>query len=113
MARTGSDRLRTARDLAAESGLPMPTVSRLLQELLKGGFLVSHRGIKGGYSLAKAPREISIAGVIAALEGPIALTACSSGVSGVCDLEASCAIKSNQKIISEAVRGILEQLTLA
>ena len=61
--------LRTARDLALESGLPLPTVSRLLQDLLKGGLLVSQRGIKGGYALAKKPHEISIGGVIAALPG--------------------------------------------
>jgi len=105
--------LRTARDLALESGLPLPTVSRLLQDLLKGGLLVSQRGIKGGYALAKKPHEISIGGVIAALEGPIALTVCSSGVAGLCDLESSCAIKKNQRVISEAIRGVLERLTLA
>jgi FeS assembly SUF system regulator len=105
--------LRTARDLALESGLPLPTVSLLLQNLLKGGLLVSQRGIKGGYRLAREPQQISIGGVIAALEGPIALTVCSSGVAGLCDLESSCAIKKNQRVISEAIRGVLEQLTLA
>jgi FeS assembly SUF system regulator len=113
IARSGNGSLRTARDLALESKLPLPTVSRLLQDLLKGGLLISQRGIKGGYALAKKPREISIGGVIAALEGPIALTVCSSGVAGLCDLEASCAIKNNQRVISEAIRGVLERLTLA
>ncbi len=113
IARSGNSSLRTARDLALESKLPLPTVSRLLQDLLKGGLLISQRGIKGGYALAKKPREISIGGVIAALEGPIALTVCSSGVVGLCGLEASCAIKNNQRVISEAIRGVLERLTLA
>jgi len=49
----------------------------------------------------------------AALERPIALTVCSSGVAGLCDLEPSCAIKNNQRVISEAIRGVLERLTLA
>jgi FeS assembly SUF system regulator len=105
--------LRTARDLAAESGLPQPTVSRLLQDLLKGGLLTSYRGIRGGYKLAKAPRDISVAAVIAALEGPITLTVCSSGVKGQCDLELHCAIKGNQRVINNAVRAVLEQVTLA
>jgi len=113
IARSPKVSLRTARDLALESGLPLPTVSRLLQDLLKGGLLVSQRGIKGGYALAKKPHEISIAGVIAALEGPIALTVCSSGVAGLCDLESGCAIKKNQRVISQAIRTVLEQLTLA
>ena len=52
--------LRTARDLARESKLPLSTVSKLLKELLQSGLLVSHRGIKGGYILAKQPEEISV-----------------------------------------------------
>lgn len=113
LARSQEQSVRTARGLAAESGLPLPTVSRLLQDLLKGGLLVSHRGTKGGYALAKDPAEISVVSVITALEGPIALTVCSSGVSGACDLEPHCAIRSNQKIINDAVRSVLERLTLA
>ncbi len=66
--------LHTARDLAVESRLPLPTVSKLLKELLQGGLLVSHRGIKGGYSLARKPREISVAEIIAVLEGPRVLS---------------------------------------
>lgn len=104
--------LRTARDLAMESRLPLPTVSKVLKELLQSGLLVSHRGIQGGYRLAKEPREISLADIIAALEGPVALTECSTEISGLCDLEACCAIKQNQQVISQAVRGVLEKLTL-
>jgi FeS assembly SUF system regulator len=113
MVRSQGHSLRTARDLAAESGLPLPTVSRLLQGLLKGGLLVSHRGIKGGYELARDPGDISIGRVIAALEGPISLTVCSSGVPGSCGLEPHCAIRNNQRIINDAVRSVLERLTLA
>jgi FeS assembly SUF system regulator len=113
IARTPDVSLRTARDLAQESGLPLPTVSRLLQDLLKGGLLVSQRGIRGGYKLAKTPQEISISSVIVALEGPIRLTVCSSEVAGVCDLEPHCAIKSNQRVINAAVHRVLEQLSLA
>lgn len=105
--------LRTARELAAESGLPLPTVSRLLQELLRSGLLVSHRGIKGGYTLARPPREISVIDVITALEGPVAITECSTEVAGICDLEPSCPIKSNQRIINQAVRAVLERITLS
>ena len=105
--------LHTARDLAVESRLALPTVSKLLKELLQSGVLVSHRGIKGGYTLARDPREISVAEIIAALEGPIALTECSTDVSGLCDLEQCCPIKNNQRIISQAVRGALDSVTLS
>jgi len=113
MARNHDRSLHTARDLAGESRLALPTVSKLLKELLRGGLLVSQRGIKGGYSLAKKPREISVAEIIAVLEGPVALTECSTDISGLCDLEPCCPIKNNQRIISQAVRGVLEKVMLS
>jgi FeS assembly SUF system regulator len=112
MARS-QDPLRTARDVAAESKLPLSTVSKLLKGLLRSGLLVSHRGIKGGYLLARAPQEISMLEIIAALEGPMALTECSTEVTGLCDLESSCPIKNNQRVINEAVRGVLGKITLS
>jgi FeS assembly SUF system regulator len=105
--------LRTARDLALESKLPLSTVSKLLKELLQSGLLVSHRGIKGGYVLAKEPHDISVVEMIAAIEGPMALTECSTEVTGLCNLEPCCPIKSNQQIINQAVRGVLEKITLS
>ena len=105
--------LRTARDLAPESKLPISTVSKLLKELLQSGLLISHRGTKGGYMLAKKPRAISVIEIIAAIEGPMALTECSTDVTGLCNLESCCPIKSNQRIINQAVRGVLEKITLA
>jgi FeS assembly SUF system regulator len=105
--------LRTARDLAVESRLPLSTVSKLLKQLLQSGLLTSHRGIKGGYILAKKPREISVIEIISAIEGPMALTECSTDVTGLCNLESYCPIKSNQQIINQAVRGVLDKITLS
>jgi FeS assembly SUF system regulator len=103
----------TARDLAIESRLPLPTVSKLLKLLLQGGVLVSHRGVKGGYSLARATDAISVAEIVTILEGPIALTECSTDVTGLCDLEPSCPIKKNQRVISQVIRGALEKVMLS
>ena len=105
--------LRTARDLALESRLPLSTVSKLLKQLLQSGLLTSHRGIKGGYILARNPREISVIEIISAIEGPMALTECSTDVTGLCNLESYCPIKSNQQIINQAVRGVLDKITLS
>jgi FeS assembly SUF system regulator len=105
--------LRTARDLALESRLPLSTVSKLLKQLLQSGLLTSHRGIKGGYILAKEPREISVIEIISAIEGPMALTECSTDVTGLCNLESYCPIKTNQQIINQAVRGVLDKITLS
>ncbi|MGB9068680.1 MAG: SUF system Fe-S cluster assembly regulator [Candidatus Acidiferrales bacterium] len=113
MARAEGSAMRTARDLARESKLPLSTVSKLLKELLQSGLLVSYRGIKGGYLLAREPHEISVVEMIAAIEGPVALTECSSEVTGLCNLEPCCPIKSNQQVINQAVRGVLEKITLS
>jgi FeS assembly SUF system regulator len=103
--------LHNARDLARESQLPLPTVSKLLKELSHHGLLVSHRGSKGGYSLSRIPKLISVAEIIDALEGPIGFTECSVAA-GTCDLEPSCLVRRNSKVISLALRGALENLTL-
>ncbi len=54
-----------------------------------------------------------MAEIIAALEGPIALTECSTDISGLCDLEPCCPIKNNQRIISQVVRGALGKVMLS
>jgi FeS assembly SUF system regulator len=113
MARRVDRTLYTARDLAAENQLPLPTVSKLLKQLLQAKLLVSHRGIKGGYSLARVPGQISVADVIGALEGPIALTECSTDITGLCDFEPRCPIRTNQQIISKVVSGALDKLSLS
>lgn len=105
--------LHTARDLARQCHLPLPTVSKILKVLVHGGLVASHRGMKGGYALARKPHLISIAAVIAALEGPLALTECSVDIAGLCDLESSCPIRDNQRIINQVVRGALETVMLS
>jgi FeS assembly SUF system regulator len=113
MARSPRTELHTARGLSAHSKLPLPTVSKLLKILLQSGLLESHRGIKGGYSLTKEPSSISLAEIVSALEGPLALTECSMDVTGLCDLEPSCPIKDNQRIINQVIRGALGQMMLS
>jgi FeS assembly SUF system regulator len=106
-------KLHTARDLATQCRLPLPTVSKILKTLLQRGFLASHRGIRGGYALAQDPRLISIAAIIAALEGPLALTECSLDIAGLCELESSCPIRDNQRLISQVIQGALDKVMLS
>ena len=113
IAREEGRSLHTACGLVEASQLPLPTVSKLLKILQRGGLLVSQRGIKGGYSLARSSDEISVGEIIAVLEGPVALTECSSDVLGLCKLESCCPIRDNQRVISEVVRGALGRLMLS
>lgn len=101
-----------ARDLAEESNLPLPTVSKLLKKLARAGLLTSARGVAGGYSLARPPERIRVSEIIAALDGPVALTMCSEA-DGKCSLQACCPTHSNWLVINNAVRGVLDNLTLA
>jgi len=105
--------LRNAHSLALESGLPLPTVSKLLKDLLRNGLLISHRGTKGGYRLARSARNITVGEIVAVFEGEIAITECSHTASGTCDLEVLCPIRTNMQVISQAVRAALEQVTLS
>lgn len=102
----------SAQQLAMELSLPLPTVARLLKLLARTGLVVSQRGKGGGYALARAPAEISVAEVITAIDGPVALTECALG-DGRCDLERECATKANWRLISQAVRVALEAVSLA
>jgi FeS assembly SUF system regulator len=107
-----SEHPRAARDLADEANLPLPTVSKILKILLAQELLVSHRGVKGGYNLARPAQEITATHVIKAMEGPIGLTECSS-LTGNCELLSFCPMRSNWAVISDAIRDGLQKVTLA
>ena len=103
---------QNAREVAAEAGLPLPVVSKVLKALAREGLLVSHRGAKGGYSLARPPEQISAAEMITALEGPIGLTECAVHP-GQCLQEASCHVREPWQRINAVVRRALREVSLA
>lgn len=105
--------VRTAPQLAQETAVPLPTVAKILKTLVAGGIIQSHRGAAGGYTLSRAPEAISAAQIISALEGPIALTACVEGSGGHCDVEQLCPMRGHWEKVNRAIRGALEELTLA
>ena len=101
-----------AREVAAGTQIPAPMVSKILKSLARGGLLVSHRGAKGGYSLARQPEQITVPQMIAALEGPIGLTECTVHP-GACPQELSCHVREPWQRINQAVRDALSRITLA
>ena len=107
-----SERTLTAQELAALSSVPLPTVSKLCKELSKAGLMVSHRGRKGGYGLARPADRISVAQIVEAFEGPIALTECTQGHQS-CELEATCLAKASWDPVSRAIHGALSNLPLS
>jgi FeS assembly SUF system regulator len=107
-----SDRTLTAQELAQRSSVPLPTVSKLCKELSKVGLVTSHRGRRGGYGLARPPEQISVAEIVEALEGPIALTECSQDARS-CGLSPTCLAKASWDPVSRAVHGALSNLPLS
>jgi FeS assembly SUF system regulator len=103
----------TARGLAVHTHLPRPTVSKILKLLAREGLLISQRGVKGGYRLSRSPEAISVAHMIHALEGPIAMTVCVDPSPGECEHESSCACRPSWQQINDKVRGALETISLA
>ena len=110
-ARPGS--LVQAPDMALFTGLPVPTVAKTLKRLAQAGLVESQRGTKGGYVLVRDAEDIPVTEIIAAVDGPIALTDCTVESDGVCDIEALCPTRTNWKKINEAVVGALRDISLA
>ncbi len=111
---SGDKNWLTARDLAEMTGLPLPTVSKLLKTFSKGGMLQAHRGANGGYSLARPAETITAADVIEAVDGPLGLTQCScdDDTAEPCAIEGHCRTKSHWVQISKKIRAALADVTL-
>ena len=101
-----------ASQLAEETRLELPTAAKVLKTLAKSGLVRSVRGVNGGYQLAQQPDDISVASIVRAMEGPIALTECSLE-SGLCAHESSCTLRGNWQRIGQAVEQALEGLSLS
>jgi FeS assembly SUF system regulator len=104
--------LHSAHEVAEAVGLSLPTVSKIFKILARGGLVVSTRGVKGGYLLARPPEKISIAEIIDAVDGRISLTECSHHA-GLCVQESHCSVRGNWQRINAAVRRALEGVSLA
>jgi len=102
----------TTRDIAKGVRLPMPVASKVLKLLSKARLLTSQRGTKGGYGLARPPGEITVAAIISALEGPIAMTECSD-MNRDCDLVTGCPVRTNWNLINQVIYSALDKITLA
>ncbi len=106
----------SARDLAEQLHLPLPVLRNILKDLATHGLLLSSRGPSGGYRLARAPHEISLADIVTVIEGPVQLVTCCPSDPDVtrprCRLEDSCRIKSNVGRVHERLMEFLHDVTL-
>jgi FeS assembly SUF system regulator len=104
---------RSAQQISEDTGVPLPTVAKLLNLLGRAKLVASQRGASGGYTLSAEPEEITVAQIIQALEGPIALTACVDGATECCGSEAFCPMRGNWNRVNDAIRDALTSVSLA
>lgn len=109
--RCGEARVSAAQ-LAEETGLPVPTVQKLVSRLSAAGLLRSSRGVGGGLKLARPPAAITLADIVEAVEGPIALTACIQHGRHDCTLEDACMVRPHWPVVNAALRGALANVSL-
>jgi FeS assembly SUF system regulator len=102
----------SATELSGETGVPLPTAQKLMGQLAACGLLSSARGAGGGFALARPANEISLADIVEAVEGPIALTMCSDSNNHECALDGHCRVKPHMGVVGNAVRGALGAVSL-
>ena len=98
--------------LAEETGIPLPTAQKLVGRLAAAGLIASSRGTGGGFKLARGASDISLADIVEAVEGPIAMTACVEAGRHDCGVEHSCRVKPHWNAVNTAMRGALAGVTL-
>ncbi|GAB6850269.1 SUF system Fe-S cluster assembly regulator [Paraburkholderia kururiensis] len=106
------DTIQSAASLAAASGIPAPTVSKVMKILARGGMAISLRGVSGGYLLPYAAQRITLADIITAVDGPFGMTECSA-MPGQCEQEAMCGARANWQRINRVIFEALRQVSLA
>ncbi len=107
------DELVTAATVSDRTGLPEPTVAKVLKLLCKADLVISTRGASGGYKPAKGNDQISIVEIVTAVDGPVSLTACVEGNDNCCSYQKCCPVKGRWDFVNDAIHKALEGLTLA
>ena len=110
--REGEGASRSAHALAEKTGVPEPTVAKILKILAKENLVESTRGAAGGYRLARPAEAYSIVDVITGMDGPIAVVACVDGSEDDCAARDKCPVKGNWDRVNEAIKTALSAIKL-
>jgi Rrf2 family protein len=100
-----------AKTIAERFDIPVEHLAKILQKMAKKGLVRSQNGPKGGYSLSKELKDITIGEVLTAIEGPIEITHCNNG-SSLCQQLDHCTIRRPLLKIQESIIFFLNQTTL-
>ncbi len=106
-------RLVNTKEIAEQYEIPAELLAKLLQTLARSGIVASHPGPTGGYRLLRVPAAISIAEIVSAIDGPLALLPCSNGQGDTCKQFSHCTIRDPLAEIERRVKALLQEITLA
>jgi len=102
----------SANEIAANYGIPMPLLAKVLQTLARGGLLVAAHGTNGGYRLARDARAINALEVVRTIDGPIILTSCFAQETE-CFQSSTCSVREPLRKIHESILKLLEDITIS
>lgn len=105
------DAVLSAAELADRAGIELPTAAKVLKPLAQAGLVEGFRGANGGYRLARDAREISLAAIVEAMEGPLAMTECSIH-EGQCGIEDFCQVRGNWRRVNDVIAAALRDISL-
>ncbi len=100
----------SAKEIARAENIPLPYLGKIFQSLRQSGFVVSQRGIKGGYMLTHKPQNISLSDIFSELEGPFFNIPCLGETS--CPREKLCQTKDSWHQINKGIDTYLNTITL-
>lgn len=105
--------VQTSPGIAQATGLPEPTVAKVLKALASGGLVASQRGARGGYRMTRPLSAIHVADVVAAIDGPVHVTACVEGSQASCDTISVCCCRGGWDKVNDAVMAALGTISIA
>lgn len=105
--------VQTSPGIASTTGIPEPTVAKVLKSLAAAALVTSQRGARGGYRLARPLEDIPVGEVISAMDGPIALAACVDGSATECESLALCPVRGRWDPVNDAIQRALSAISLA
>jgi len=107
------EHVHAAAEISAHTGIPLPTVSKILGTLVRGGILQSLRGLNGGFKMSRSAEDITIADIVQAVDGPVQLTNCIGTGASECDHESNCLTRGQWHRINDAVKQALDSVPLS
>jgi Rrf2 family protein len=104
--------IASAKDIADTYRIPLPLLSKVLQQLVKNGLLVSEQGTRGGYRLGRDPHEITALEVIRTIDGPVILTHCFTE-HAECDQSDLCTVREPLRKVHEGILKLLSDIKIS